>query len=175
MGRSAASWRSCGRAGTGERNPRALPVRLDPPRRATEDDSLAGYRIGAGTDLLVCRYPTHRDPELWPEPEHFDPSRFTIPGARQAHLAAYCPFGVGARACLGARFALRESTALLELLLPAHAPRFRTTPATLPPPGGRVGPSRSRAGPGRRSPRAGELNIRIPRTKSMPTGLTPFR
>ncbi|WP_327347974.1 cytochrome P450 [Streptomyces europaeiscabiei] len=98
------------------------------PRHATEDDTLAGYSITAGTDLLVCPYLTHRDPELWPDPERFDPRRFTTPDGRPTHPGAYYPFGIGPRACLGLQFALRESTVLLEHLLPAHTPAFRCTP-----------------------------------------------
>lgn len=98
------------------------------PRNAAQDDILDGYEIEAGTDVLVCPYLTHRDPELWDEPSRFDPARFTAPGQRPAHPGSYYPFGIGPRACLGLQFALRESTALLEHLLPAHTPRFRSTP-----------------------------------------------
>lgn len=99
------------------------------PRHAAEDDTLAGYRIEAGTDILVCPYLTHRDPELWPDPEHFEPRRFITPGGRPSHAGAYLPFGIGPRACLGLQFALRESTILLERLLPAHTVTFSSTPA----------------------------------------------
>ncbi|MFI6704350.1 cytochrome P450 [Streptomyces sp. NPDC050509] len=99
------------------------------PRHAPEDDTLAGYTVEAGTDILVCPYLTHRDPELWPDPEHFAPERFTAPGGRPAHPGAYFPFGIGPRACLGLQFALRESTVLLEHLLPAHTLAFSATPA----------------------------------------------
>ncbi|MFD9324132.1 cytochrome P450 [Streptomyces sp. NPDC060053] len=98
------------------------------PRHAVEDDILAGHTVEAGTDILVCPYLTHRDPELWPDPEHFDPRRFVTPGGRPAHLGAYFPFGVGPRACLGVQFALRESTVLLEHLLPVHTLAFSSTP-----------------------------------------------
>ncbi|GGY36767.1 cytochrome P450 [Streptomyces omiyaensis] len=98
------------------------------PRHAAEADTLAGHALPAGTDLLVCPYLTHRDPGLWPEPEDFDPGRFTTPGRRPAHPGAYLPFGIGPRACLGLQFALRESVTLLEHLLPGPAPRFRTLP-----------------------------------------------
>ncbi|MGW7276561.1 cytochrome P450 [Streptomyces sp. NPDC054864] len=98
------------------------------PRSAARDDNLAGYEIEAGTDVLVCPYLAHRDPQLWDEPGRFDPARFTAPGRRPAHPGSYFPFGIGPRACLGLQFALRESTALLEHLLPAHVPRFRSTP-----------------------------------------------
>ncbi|MFC8075797.1 cytochrome P450 [Streptomyces sp. NPDC057307] len=98
------------------------------PRHATEDGTLAGYTVEAGSDILVCPYLTHRDPELWPDPEHFDPRRFTAPDGRPAHPGAYFPFGMGPRACLGLQFALRESTVLLEHLLPAHTVNFSATP-----------------------------------------------
>ncbi|MFD0275058.1 cytochrome P450 [Kitasatospora sp. NPDC127111] len=108
---------------------RLYPAAWILPRHAAEADTLAGHRIEAGTDLLVSPYLTHRDPALWPDPERFDPARFTTPGARPAQLGAYYPFGLGARACLGTQFAVRETTALLELLLPAYRPRFLSTPA----------------------------------------------
>ncbi|MFB8349364.1 cytochrome P450 [Streptomyces niveus] len=99
------------------------------PRHAAEADTLAGYTVEAGTDILVCPYLTHRDTELWPDPEHFDPRRFIAPDGRPAHPGAYFPFGIGPRACLGLQFALRESTILLEHLLPAHTLTFSATPA----------------------------------------------
>ncbi|MFF4398593.1 cytochrome P450 [Streptomyces sp. NPDC001480] len=98
------------------------------PRHATEEDTLAGYAVEAGTDILVCPYLTHRDPALWPDPESFDPRRFTTSDGRPTHPGAYFPFGMGPRACLGLQFALRESTILLEHLLPLHVPAFHSTP-----------------------------------------------
>ncbi|KUN09207.1 cytochrome P450 [Streptomyces yokosukanensis] len=98
------------------------------PRHAAKDDTLAGHAVEAGSDILVCPYLTHRDPELWPDPERFDPRRFLTPDGRPTHPGAYFPFGMGPRACLGLQFALRESTALLERLLPAHTPAFRSVP-----------------------------------------------
>lgn len=99
------------------------------PRSAAQDDVLAGYEVPAGTDVLVCPYLTHRDPGLWEDPGRFDPERFTTPGRRPTHPGSYLPFGIGPRACLGLQFALRDSTVLLEHLLPAHTPRFRSVPA----------------------------------------------
>lgn len=98
------------------------------PRHATRNDLVAGFAVEEGTDLVVCPYLTHRDPELWPRPEEFDPRRFTTPDARPAHPGAYFPFGLGPRACLGLQFAFRESITLLEHLLPVHTPVFSATP-----------------------------------------------
>lgn len=98
------------------------------PRHAVEDDVIAGHHIAAGTDVLICPYLTHRDPALWPDPERFDPARFAPGAARPGQVGAYLPFGLGARACLGTQFALRETTALLELLLPMGRLEFRSRP-----------------------------------------------
>ncbi|MEV0451088.1 cytochrome P450 [Streptomyces sp. NPDC050600] len=98
------------------------------PRHAARDDVLDGLPIGAGTSVLACPYLTHRIPELWPDPERFEPARFLPGGHRPHHPAAFQPFGIGARACLGQHFALQEMLTLLRLLLPAHRPSLTTPP-----------------------------------------------
>ncbi|MFI1936183.1 cytochrome P450 [Streptomyces purpureus] len=98
------------------------------PRHAIEDDTVAGHRIEAGTTVLSSPYFTHRDPGLWPEPEAFRPRRFLTGEDRPTRPGAYYPFGLGPRACLGAQFALREATALLEHLLPAFVPTLHGAP-----------------------------------------------
>ena len=57
-------------------------LRLKPPvpsmpRRAVRDFSFRGYDIPAGTSVGINPLFTHHMPEIWPEPEKFDPMRFT--------------------------------------------------------------------------------------------------
>ncbi len=55
---------------------------------------------------------THRLPALWPEPERFDPDRWTQPDV-PPHPFAFFPFGGGARKCVGEAFAQLEATLVL--------------------------------------------------------------
>ncbi|MEU5217339.1 cytochrome P450 [Streptomyces sp. NPDC020807] len=89
------------------------------PRQTAADETLDGVPVPAGTDLLVCPYLTHRDPQVWPDPEAFVPERF--PAEEPLPPGAYLPFGIGPRACLGTRFAMREMDVLLGALLPRFA------------------------------------------------------
>ncbi len=90
-------------------------MRIHPPvylsmRRATADDDLNGYYIKKGTILIVLTHRLHRNPDVWPEPERFDPTRF-LPGAgTDRPKAAYVPFGGGRRICIGSQFAMMEGT-----------------------------------------------------------------
>jgi cytochrome P450 len=63
--------------------------------------------------ITLLPYLTHRLPEFWPEPEKFDPLRFTPENAADRHRYAYIPFGGGPRLCIGNTFALTEATLLL--------------------------------------------------------------
>ena len=85
-------------------------LRLKPPvpsipRRAVRDFSFGGYTIPAGTQLGVNPLYTHHMPEIWPEPDKFDPLRFTDEAQRTRHRFAWVPFGGGAHMCLGLHFA----------------------------------------------------------------------
>lgn len=97
----------------------AEALRLYPPiwimeRRARENDVIAGYRISAGSSVVICPYVTHRHPDFWDDPERFDPERFAP--ERDAN-AAYLPFGLGQRRCLGADLATMEAQVIGALLL----------------------------------------------------------
>jgi cytochrome P450 len=103
-------------------------MRLYPPawgvgRRALREFEAGGYRLPAGTNVLLMQWITHRDPRFYPDPERFDPERWIEKPDQTSHLPrfTYFPFGGGPRMCLGSSFAMVEAT----LLVAAIAQKFR--------------------------------------------------
>ncbi|XP_005405487.1 PREDICTED: thromboxane-A synthase isoform X2 [Chinchilla lanigera] len=86
-------------------------------REAARDCEVLGQQVPAGAVLEVAVGALHRDPELWPCPETFDPERFTAEAQQQRRPFTYLPFGAGPRSCLGVRLGLLEvKLTLLQIL-----------------------------------------------------------
>ncbi|HEX8834600.1 MAG TPA: cytochrome P450, partial [Abditibacteriaceae bacterium] len=86
-------------------------MRMFPPnptigRVAVEDDEIDGHHIPAGSVMTLSPYLAHRNARHWPNPEVFDPERFAPENMEGRHRFAYCPFGGGARQCIGKGIAL---------------------------------------------------------------------
>ena len=120
----------------------ALRLYPEPPvliRRARLDDNLppggtglsGGIKLLRGTDMFISTWNLHRSPELWEDPEKFDPTRWDRPFSNagvigwegynpdkvtglypneQAADFAFLPFGGGQRKCVGDQFAMLEAT-----------------------------------------------------------------
>jgi cytochrome P450 len=97
-------------------------LRLYPPlhignRTTALDLEFQGYRIPAGSRVLYSPYLTHRQPQYWPHPEYFDPSRFLPESSHNRPPYSFVPFGGGSRICLGAAFAQIEAKIILARVL----------------------------------------------------------
>ena len=88
---------------------RLIPPVPSIPRRAVRDFEFKGFRIPAGAGVNINPLFTHYMPELWPEPERYDPMRFTTAASRERHKFAFVPFGGGAHMCLGLNFAYMQA------------------------------------------------------------------
>jgi cytochrome P450 len=75
---------------------------------------IGGHDLPAGVVVLASIYLTHRRPELWPDPDRFDPARFI---GRRIDPYHYYPFGGGTRRCLGMAFASFEMKIVLATIL----------------------------------------------------------
>jgi cytochrome P450 len=98
-------------------------MRLYPPafliaRAAAAPDTIAGMPVRRNDVVLIAPWLLHRHEKLWREPNAFIPSRFMPPSPAPDRFA-YLPFGVGARVCIGAHFALVEATLALAKLIAA--------------------------------------------------------
>ena len=106
-------------------------LRLYPPayvtgREAVRDTTIGGTRIPKGHIVLISMYTTHRDERFFPEPDAFRPERWLDGLEKRLPRAAFIPFGLGSRKCIGASFAKMEATLVLATI--ARRWRFELVP-----------------------------------------------
>ncbi|KAJ6648791.1 Cytochrome P450 9e2 [Pseudolycoriella hygida] len=96
--------------------------------------------LGNGKNVLIKKgelvvfpyYQLHRDAEYFPDPEKFDPYRFSDENKDSIVSGTYIPFGLGPRACIGSRFVLMEVKLLMfHLLLNFEIKKCARTPEKL--------------------------------------------
>ena len=92
-------------------------LRLHPPlvtlmRLARQDFRFRDVVVPAGVTIVISPYVSHRIPELYPDPERFDPTR-SFPD----HPFAWIAFGGGRRKCVGNAFALLQVKSIFTALL----------------------------------------------------------
>jgi retinoid hydroxylase len=95
--------------------------RMYPPapyiaRYAAADLSFQGYRLPKGSGLIASTYLTHRLPEVFPNPELFDPDRFAPPREEHRTPNALIGFGGGPHLCIGKGFSWLEASVVLHTL-----------------------------------------------------------
>jgi cytochrome P450 len=106
-------------------------IRLYPPgwavaRTVTTELELGGYRLPAGSNVVISQWVTHRDARFFPEPQCFNPDRWCSDAIQKLPKFAYFPFGAGPRGCIGSTFALMEAAVLLATV--AQSFRLRAVP-----------------------------------------------
>lgn len=123
-----------GRMATAEDYPRlrytemvfAEAMRMYPPawiigRRALVDYQINGYHVPAHSIILMSQYVMHHNPKYFPDPDRFDPERWTSEARETRPKFSYFPFGGGPRLCIGESFAWMEGA----LVLATIAQRWR--------------------------------------------------
>ncbi len=97
-------------------------LRLYPPayffgRTTWQASELGGYHVPRFGNVLVSPWVIHHNPQVWADPERFDPDRFLPEAEVGRHRCAWIPFGFGPRVCIGYHFALMEAQLVLAEML----------------------------------------------------------
>ncbi|XP_048318952.2 cytochrome P450 CYP749A22-like [Ziziphus jujuba] len=104
-------------------------LRLYPPaitlkRKVEREVRVGEYILPGNLNLFISALPVHHDPEIWGEDVHeFKPERFSegVAGATKNNPAAFFPFGIGPRNCVGSNFAILESKLALCMMLQRYS------------------------------------------------------
>lgn len=82
-------------------------------RTSSEKIVVGDYTIPKGIEFLCSPYTLHRNPKYFPDPESFDPERFSAENEAKLPKGAFMPFGGGPRLCVGNHLAMMESKIIL--------------------------------------------------------------
>ncbi|KAI8342363.1 cytochrome P450 [Chlamydoabsidia padenii] len=95
------------------------PASMLLPRISDEDTDLNGTLIPKNTPIVIEIDALHYNPQVWKNPEHFDPERFAPNGENQTSFngSAWLPFSTGHRICIGLNFSMAQQRTLLAMLL----------------------------------------------------------
>ncbi|XP_046744960.1 cytochrome P450 4c3 [Diprion similis] len=86
-------------------------------RQVSEDTQIGKYVVPRGTTAIIVVPMLHRDSNVFPNPECFDPDRFLAENMIGRHPYAYIPFSAGPRNCIGQKYAILEEKAVLSGVL----------------------------------------------------------
>ncbi|XP_070162794.1 cytochrome P450 6a2-like [Polyergus mexicanus] len=80
-------------------------------RQSTSSYTFDGITLNIPKDqkVWIPVFAIHRDSDIYPKPDVFDPERFTDEAVQARHAMYYLPFGDGPRNCIGARFAVYQT------------------------------------------------------------------
>ncbi|XP_071042489.1 cytochrome P450 4V2-like isoform X2 [Parasteatoda tepidariorum] len=92
---------------------RLYPAVTFTAREVKENFNVLDYEVKKGSSCLIFPFMLHKDPEIFPDPEKFNPERFFPENATGRHPFAYVPFSAGARNCIGQKFAMMEVKTVL--------------------------------------------------------------
>jgi cytochrome P450 len=76
-----------------------MPFELPTPSGGT-------YHVEVGTPVAIPVYSIHNDPQYYPDPDCYNPERFSEENKKERHKQSYLPFGDGPRMCLGMNTAI---------------------------------------------------------------------
>jgi len=96
---------------------RMIPPVPSMPRRAIKEFTFRNHTIPAGTNIGISPGFVHKMEKHWPDPDKFDPMRFTPDKIAARHKYAWVPFGGGAHMCIGLHFAYMQIKILMHAIL----------------------------------------------------------
>ncbi|XP_043462045.1 cytochrome P450 4g15 [Leptopilina heterotoma] len=99
-------------------------LRMYPPvpiiaREVKTDLKLASgdYIVPAGCTVVVATIKLHRQPNIYPNPDVFNPDNFLPEKTANRHYYAFVPFSAGPRSCVGRKYAMLKLKILLSTIL----------------------------------------------------------
>lgn len=99
-------------------------LRMYPPvpiiaRKITQDVRLVSedYTIPAGCTVVVATLKVHRRPDIYPDPDTFNPDNFLPENTQNRHYYSFIPFSAGPRSCVGRKYAMLKLKVLISTIL----------------------------------------------------------
>jgi len=94
-------------------------------RHARDRAEIAGLEVAPGRIVAVSVWGIHHNPEVWAEPDRFDPDRFDRRRGEgeddaQAGRYSHLPFGGGPRGCIGQHMAMAELVVAVATVVRAY-------------------------------------------------------